>query len=941
MTKRAASIDDQHTPKHVRITKGTCLAAPSPKTDEGTWRILETFLMTDTTYPQTEEAFKDALAVLFSGDGDDTIALANLRTLKAVCIPKASAVSSNSTNTAKDSNLVTSALKRNRRSCRPFNPYINDQAEVDDDSEEEEEECRLFNCFIDDQAREPNEDDDGEAEDRNGSSMKAPNVMSMPGPSAKNRLAAVIDDIIGRYQEEPGNSSRGRLPYKAAWSPGTIENRMYLLLVHRNATQYIAEHLQSKGFSATVSTWIPGQLYVVLDSPKMISASLPPSHNLSVREYLRIKEEEHEAVEHANVKLPNLSWVRIKHGKYKGAIAYVFDSKQSSFFVKVLVPPRDFPYPMPRGSVTLLDSSHLPRDNTVTDIIYDEELVGCSYKGSKYHKGLLLKDCHRYLLEYVSSPHVDDIRLHLQSGWDTLFMKQMIVAFSMQFLHTGDVVRVIKGGVHSEIGTVLSIDYTLGSACLELTFDGDKVKMEVRLQDLERVFCIGDTVRVVAGAYLGLEGHVIQVSGDIFHLCQDISKEEVQVSKYYLDHRPIDHMFQPQLSATQQPYEPPIDESIQVGDHIEVLLGEHLGKCGIVSWFPAGVTQLWFHDANPIFIEDEIKHSLGPPILQVATAFVRRTHLAQTITYTKEKGYDVRPRDVVSVARGPEYQAKGVVQSVDLPKARLRLLSENDQSLIDVPIGFVVKLCNAPLDSFRKVINNEVFLIGGDRKGFRATLYSIGTENCVIAVHGQACITVKCQDVVTRYGMRLNEGLSLSVAPSSSTFDPWTVDAQDTQDNINARAEKVQDNGPLPWLMSKEFASQLLTYHALLKVSLKFNGGGGKLHRRCVSTACPDPFCGVNGPAPEGFVAVFCASSNKGATLQHYHIPAGDLCPAPPRRKNQLCLILDGEFHGQIRTVSKCNVKLSTAELVVGDSDAPSITLRFDQICLVERFMMS
>ncbi|KIK35175.1 hypothetical protein CY34DRAFT_17198 [Suillus luteus UH-Slu-Lm8-n1] len=180
---------------------------------------------------------------------------------------------------------------------------------------------------------------------------------------------------------------------------------------------------------------------------------------------------------------------------------------------------------------------------------------------------------------------------------------------------------------------------------------------------------------------------------------------------------------------------------------------------------------------------------------------------------------------------------------------------------------------------------------------------------------------------------------SSSVDPASSTLDPWTVDAQDIQDSIDARAEKSEDNGPgpLPWLMSKEFASQLLTYHALLKVSLKFNGGGGKLHRRFVSTACPDPFCGANGPAPEGSVAVFCASSNKGATLQHYHIPAGDLCPAPPRRKNQLCLILDGAFRGQIRIVSKCNVKLNTAELVFSkDSDAPGITLHFDQICLVE-----
>jgi hypothetical protein len=90
--------------------------------------------MTNATYPQTEEVFvsylgdqylvedwKDALAMLFSGDSDDTITLANLHTLKAICIPKASAVSSNSTNMAKDSNLVTSVPKRNRQSRRPFN----------------------------------------------------------------------------------------------------------------------------------------------------------------------------------------------------------------------------------------------------------------------------------------------------------------------------------------------------------------------------------------------------------------------------------------------------------------------------------------------------------------------------------------------------------------------------------------------------------------------------------------------------------------------------------------------------------------------------------------------------------------------------------------------------------------------------------------------------
>jgi hypothetical protein len=110
------------------------LAAPSPKADEGAWLILENFLVTDATYPQTEEAFvsylgdrysaedwKDALAALFSGDGDDGIALANLRALKAIYIPQVSTVLANTTNVAKDLPVVTPARKKNRRLRRPFN----------------------------------------------------------------------------------------------------------------------------------------------------------------------------------------------------------------------------------------------------------------------------------------------------------------------------------------------------------------------------------------------------------------------------------------------------------------------------------------------------------------------------------------------------------------------------------------------------------------------------------------------------------------------------------------------------------------------------------------------------------------------------------------------------------------------------------------------------
>jgi ribosomal protein L24 len=294
-----------------------------------------------------------------------------------------------------------------------------------------------------------------------------------------------------------------------------------------NGTDYIAEHLRSQGFLVTVSGWVPGQLYVVADSPRTIAASLPPSHSFAVKQYVRISEEERQAVEHSCSKLPNPGWVRIKYGKYKGDIGYVFDSEQSNGLVSILIALRDFPYPMPGGSVALLDQYLLPNDQAVRDILRDGKVVGCSYRSEQYYMGLLVKKFHHDRLEIVASPHADDIKLHIQSGWDTPFVRKSLLAFSMQFLRTGDLVRIIAGEIRSKIGTVISTDHASGSVRLETNFDSHQREIDVRLEDVERIFRVGDEIRVVAGPYLGLEGHIIQISDDTFHICQAVSKEEV------------------------------------------------------------------------------------------------------------------------------------------------------------------------------------------------------------------------------------------------------------------------------------------------------------------------------------------------------------------------------------------------------------------------------
>ncbi|KAG1859504.1 hypothetical protein C8R48DRAFT_774843 [Suillus tomentosus] len=622
---------------------------------------------------------------------------------------------------------------------------------------------------------------------------------------------------------------------------------------------------------------------------------------------------------------------------------------------------------MSRGTRALVERFCLPNSKgaQTSDIILNGEVVGWSYNGESYYKGLVVKIFHCDHVELLASPHVNNIQLHLESRWDIPLLKATVVAFSMQFLRMGDLVRVIKGSLRGESGTVVSTDHTSGS-------------------DIEHVFWVGDTVRVVAGPYTGLEGHLIQMHDDVFHICQETTKEVVEVSKYYLDRHPLNHTLKSHL-PTQQHFEPPSDsDSIEIGDYIQVLGGEHAGRRGIVDWFSKGDTNLWFRD---IFTANNMGSGLSS--ISVPATMVRRTDLAQTLVFTKERGYDVRPGDTVSVAHGPEFGARGLVQHVDFPNARLSLICDGDKSLINVPICFVIKTHNASLDSFKKDIGHEVFVIGGQWKGYRGTLDSLSLETCTVAVRGQVRATLKLHDVVTKYGMRLNgvmlEGPELSsfcdmrkrsyLAPpprsvtlpveqipssslasitdpslpssngwsewsaspssvdvehdpsssanpsSSSAMQAWSVDELDVQDSIEASTEKLRDTGPLPWLMSKEFSSELLGYHVLFKVSVGFMNG--RLQRRFVSTACPDLFCGENGPAPEGCVAVFCTSNSAGAAIEHYHIPASDLSPAPPRKKNQECLILDGVHRGLIRTIAKCEIaKKNTVDIKI----TPTVT---------------
>jgi transcription antitermination factor NusG len=57
--------------------------------------------------------------------------------------------------------------------------------------------------------------------------------------------------------------------------------------------------------------------------------------------------------------------------------------------------------------------------------------------------------------------------------------------------------------------------------------DEGRKEIEARLVDVERVFSVGDEVKVVAGVYSGVAGHIVQKYDDIFHISQSGTQEEV------------------------------------------------------------------------------------------------------------------------------------------------------------------------------------------------------------------------------------------------------------------------------------------------------------------------------------------------------------------------------------------------------------------------------
>ncbi|KAG1901573.1 uncharacterized protein F5891DRAFT_1187430 [Suillus fuscotomentosus] len=376
-----------------------------------------------------------------------------------------------------------------------------------------------------------------------------------------------------------------------------------------------------------------------------------------------------------------------------------------------------------------------------------------------------------------------------------------------------------------------------GSVKLAFDLDGLCKEVEARLKDIEPMFYVGEEVCVVAGDYLGLQGHVIQRNNDIFCICWSGTQEEVEVSKYYLEHCPIDRTVKAHMST--QTCQPPAGIKVHQNQQLCLSLNWRLDwKSGFVQWVSNGI--IWFQDEGEL-LRNDAGSDVAPLFIQVEAVMVKCTCLPATLKFTRKHRYNV------SVTRGPKFCTEWEVT---------------------VPIRFVMKMHNINLDTFNKYIKKEVFIIGGPKKGFRATLKSYVTAppksitpplERITPSALASCLAITWEtwspEVLTAISLQNN-----NVGPS--TEDPWTVNSSDTI----IKPTPPKPCNPICWL--KEHASQFHDYHTLFNISVGFQGS--KLLKQ------------PNGPAPSGHISAWATAKTAGGTRVDYQIPVECLTPAQP-----------------------------------------------------------
>ncbi|KAI6039385.1 hypothetical protein EDC04DRAFT_3008955 [Pisolithus marmoratus] len=747
------------------------------------------------------------------------------------------------------------------------------------------------------------------------------------GPSGKGSFLRNIDILCKRFDHGTQESVAVRSPIDpqipAGIFPPPLKNIYIVDFYSASARTFAIEYMKSRELEATTLLWLPLQLYVEASCPLEVQQNLPPSHRRCHKDIVLLPPQEGTSIMvfKARQILPTPNWVRIKKSAYKGDLGYVAESTEGK--AVVLVAPRQLPYD------SLEESGERTRFDVELARVADLDLVpilassgveiGYSCDGHQFVHGLLR----------LPLP-VDTLEFHAAAGIDPPFVEQTLNLFSAQFWRERDIVEVREGDLRGKRGALVNVDWHKRSAVVLCDDDA----FECNLRELRRAFSAGDTAEVIAGPFCGERGYVVALHEHTIVLVimqPDKTSETVEVSRFVVQSHLQEHILSlgPADNALQSAFPLSGDEALP-GDVVRAHRGPFAGQGGIIEWIsPDG--KVWVSKSGKgKNKEDALTGERDPASSQIMVAMdVSDLHVERapnTLTFSKDRGYNVAVGDTVEVARGQWRHSEGIVKTVDLTKASLDIVRPADGIQINVPITFVCKIkerFDHGLSQFVGQMSSWVGIFGQPiqlKNKHIATLTGMLLDGTLLPPQLQRSLkSLHSRSFITPVVLR-----NVTPPPSPGPLDAGPSDVCSVTP-ADITETQTLDYGEVPWLFKSDFCD-FKSFHFGFNVSVGFTQVS--LGKRVVRTVCPDRFVGQNGPASPGSVCVTVTGHNAGSAMQHLTIPARYLTPANPTGKNQLCLILKGPQAGRVVSIKKCQ---RNSKSVVTDDGT---TFQFSDICV-------
>ncbi|KAI6116945.1 hypothetical protein EDD16DRAFT_1701719 [Pisolithus croceorrhizus] len=686
-----------------------------------------------------------------------------------------------------------------------------------------------ISMFLDVAAEEDDEDDD-EDEDFSEAQKSAGCLVDM-GPSGKSSFSQAIDSMMVRYDGVP--QYRGtrvqRLPEGVPLP--SMKNVYIVDLFPESAQSFEYEYMKSKGVDATFLPWLPRRLYMVGTCPAEVRNHLPPSHRHATKGIILLPPMEATSLStfKAQQVLPIRTWVRIKKGLYQGDVGFVETS--NAIDVILVVAPRERPYDLPKqcSEKSLFSSELATLAGLALEPILSPAGVGIGFTcgGHDFIHGLLCLTVPAHSVTLVELPHPDDIAFHMITHFERSSVVKAVQLFSAQFWRELDTVKICEGELRGSRGSLIDVEWDKQTAsvlfCSAEGQEGDignkGETIHCSIQELRRVFSTGDTVRVIAGPYRGHVGHVITAYDGIISLQYDGQSPNLEVSNLLLETHTPDHI----RSLTTNHHTdirmrlPETADSVLPSDTAVVCQGTYKGAEAPIEWMDTDGTQAWIYvkenqdtssaPANTGSTSTQPDQQLGYVIVPINIHDIRVHRAARTITFSKEKGFDICVGDDIEVVRGKWFRSTGMVQAVRFDEACLDFMCDTYGSKISVPITFCRKVAEHSGMQLSRWVGRDVWVICGEKKGYQGTLRSIGRGVSCVALQGQL-VQLRNNQIATPTGL-VFDGTILSLGavqelqhrstvpvvhsttppplipppleedPSVTTSDAWTVTAED------------------------------------------------------------------------------------------------------------------------------------------------------------------